>query len=163
MIAKDVQTQSNALSLIPQQLREIRRNSSVASFSAGAQEQLRVLLGLTETAGQSVAKYKILGALSYDGMRARYGDVDKAHSETYRWIVEDLDSKALSSKYNAREQYLTWLSGGRGIFHISGKLGSGKSTLMKFLCKHPRTRNELLSWSGMSCLIRSSLPSVSVC
>lgn len=42
-----------------------------------------------------------------------------------------------------------WLSWGSGIFHITGKLGSGKSTLMKFLFKHPSTQIKLLPWAGM--------------
>jgi ABC-type glutathione transport system ATPase component len=44
--------------------------------------------------------------------------------------------------------YMDWLATGGGVFHVSGKLGSGKSTLMKFLLKHPRTKSELLEWSG---------------
>jgi hypothetical protein len=51
--------------------------------------------------------------------------------------------------YSVREPFLHWLSAGNGIFHISGKLGSGKSTLMKFLCDHGRTTAELQKWAGM--------------
>ncbi|KAK3314886.1 hypothetical protein B0H66DRAFT_563874 [Apodospora peruviana] len=50
--------------------------------------------------------------------------------------------------YSLRTPFLHWLSSGNGIFHISGKPGSGKSTLMKFLCDHPRTRTELTKWAG---------------
>lgn len=50
---------------------------------------------------------------------------------------------------SVREPFLRWLSSGNGIFHISGKLGSGKSTLMKFLCDHERTTVELQKWAGM--------------
>lgn len=39
----------------------------------------------------------------------------------------------------ARAKFTNWLSSGEGVFHISGKLGSGKSTLMKYLGDHPRT------------------------
>jgi len=49
----------------------------------------------------------------------------------------------IERNYVARELFLHWLSSGNGIFHISGKLGSGKSTLMKFLCDHDRTTAEL--------------------
>jgi hypothetical protein len=54
----------------------------------------------------------------------------------------------LEHDYSVREPFLHWLSAGNGIFHISGKLGSGKSTLMKFLCDHPRTTTELQKWAG---------------
>ena len=46
--------------------------------------------------------------------------------------------------------FMNWLSGGKGIFHIAGKLGSGKSTLMKFLCDHPRAKAKLERWAGMA-------------
>jgi chromosomal replication initiation ATPase DnaA len=45
-------------------------------------------------------------------------------------------------------RFIEWLSSGVGIFHISGKLGSGKSTLMKYLFNHPRTETELSKWAG---------------
>lgn len=47
-----------------------------------------------------------------------------------------------------REKFLTWLNSGRHIFHISGKAGSGKSTLMKFLSKSSRVKKGLESWAG---------------
>jgi hypothetical protein len=50
--------------------------------------------------------------------------------------------------YSVRQPFLHWLLAGNGIFHISGKLGSGKSTLMKFLCDHRRTTTELQKWAG---------------
>lgn len=46
------------------------------------------------------------------------------------------------------EKWTNWLSSGNGIFHIAGKLGSGKSTLMKFLCNHPQTKVALQKWAG---------------
>lgn len=44
--------------------------------------------------------------------------------------------------------FTRWLSSGQGVFHVSGKLSSGKSTLMKFLSQHPRTKEELQRWAG---------------
>jgi hypothetical protein len=53
-----------------------------------------------------------------------------------------------TTRRHARELFINWLSSGDGIFHISGKLGSGKSTLMKFLHNHRRTKTELKKWAG---------------
>ena len=39
------------------------------------------------------------------------------------------------------------------ILHISGNPGSGKTTLMKFLSQHERTRQELQAWAGTDTLI----------
>jgi len=43
-----------------------------------------------------------------------------------------------------------WLASGSGIFHISGKPGSGKSTLMKYLWKHDYTARNLQTWAQAS-------------
>jgi hypothetical protein len=53
-----------------------------------------------------------------------------------------------SMKQQVRQSFLEWLRSGDGIYHISGKAGSGKSTLMKFLCQNPRLRSELKEWAG---------------
>ena len=48
----------------------------------------------------------------------------------------------------ARDNFRTWLRSGEGIFHISGKAGSGKSTLMKYICSQAQTREDLRAWAG---------------
>src|SRR3569833_273024 len=60
-----------------------------------------------------------------------------------------IQTQEAPDKVSARIRLLDWLSTGTGIFHISGKLGSGKSTLMKFLCEHESTRNRLEQWAGL--------------
>jgi hypothetical protein len=60
-------------------------------------------------------------------------------------------------KAAARKILLDWLSFGNGIFHISGKLGSGKSTLMKYLCEHKSTRVMLKRWAGKLLISLSAL------
>lgn len=56
--------------------------------------------------------------------------------------------KKLEMQRRSREKFLSWLASRSGIFHIHGKLGSGKSTLMKFLASHERTRAEAKKWAG---------------
>lgn len=48
----------------------------------------------------------------------------------------------------ARDDFIAWLERDHGIFHISGKPGSGKSTLMKYLYQHKRTKEHLKIWAG---------------
>lgn len=60
------------------------------------------------------------------------------------------DNKYKKSIRSYGHLFMNWLSGGKGIFHVAGKLGSGKSTLMKFLCDHPRTKAKLEQWAGMT-------------
>jgi hypothetical protein len=82
-------------------------------------------------------------------MHGRFEAVEDAHCKTFEWIFEPDSKKDNQNGCSGPESFKHWLSSGRGIFHISGKLGSGKSTLMKFLCEHKRTKNELQKWSGM--------------
>ncbi|CZR69366.1 uncharacterized protein PAC_19266 [Phialocephala subalpina] len=53
----------------------------------------------------------------------------------------------------ARDIFLNWLEHGNEIFHVSGKPGAGKSTLMKYLCEHDQTKELLELWSGNKQLI----------
>jgi hypothetical protein len=41
-----------------------------------------------------------------------------------------------------------WLEAGDGVFHVSGKPGAGKSTLMKFIFRNPRTKDLLTRWAA---------------
>lgn len=80
----------------------------------------------------------VLKSLAFDDMYSRYDSVPEAHFKTCEWIFNS----------NIRPSFVNWLNHGDGIFHISGKLGSGKSTLMKFLCEDHRAEKELREWSG---------------
>jgi hypothetical protein len=56
-------------------------------------------------------------------------------------------------KLEAKASFVNWLTCGNGIFHVSGKPGAGKSTLMKYLCEHPKTEELLKVWSGEKQLV----------
>lgn len=56
----------------------------------------------------------------------------------------ELDDVQIAAKSLLQE----WLAHGYGVFHISGKTGAGKSTLMKLLFNHPQTRQFLEEWAG---------------
>jgi ABC-type molybdenum transport system ATPase subunit/photorepair protein PhrA len=75
--------------------------------------------------------------------------VEVAHCETFRWLVEEKSSVEISDATStARNDYVDWHRSDSGIFHILGKLGSGKPTLIKFLFGHERTAAELRTWAG---------------
>ena len=76
-------------------------------------------------------------------------------TKTHRAILKIEDSiyeaLVLNSRENqsaARTTFLNWLRHENQVFHISGKPGSGKSTLMKLLLDHPQTLVELKQWAG---------------
>jgi ATPase subunit of ABC transporter with duplicated ATPase domains len=74
-------------------------------------------------------------------MKVRETKIVAAHTNTFEWIFEDTGTKKPTS-------FVDWLTNQDGIYWIMGKAGSGKSTLMKFLASHRRTRKELLRWTG---------------
>jgi len=55
-----------------------------------------------------------------------------------------------------RNSFLKWLNSGNQIYHISGKAGSGKSTLMKSLTHDPRLMEALKMWAGDKKLVVGS-------
>lgn len=63
--------------------------------------------------------------------------------------------KENKERKETRLKFLSWLNSGSGLFYISGKVGSGKSTLMKFLSKESRTKQELEKWAGGKRLVFS--------
>jgi hypothetical protein len=91
---------------------------------------------------ESVTK-SIIQSLSYTAMTNRYEDVVEAHPQTFEWAFHDPTKDQLPwSNFSA------WLKTGRGVYWVSGKAGSGKSTFMKHIFDSERTRKYLESWAG---------------
>lgn len=65
----------------------------------------------------------------------------------------EIDNKTrdeLETRERQRDAFVNWLRSGDGVFHISGKAGSGKSTLMKFLAREDKTNHQLTQWAKAS-------------
>ena len=91
------------------------------------------LASLTEAESNIIAD-KIVASLNYDSRPVRHGSVPQAHKDTFQWA------------FDSRLSY--WLRSGSGIFWVSGKPGSGKSTFMKFIASHVQTKELLFDWAG---------------
>lgn len=90
----------------------------------------------------------------------RYDEVVDASPHTYRWIYDDASNgkilnavKLTDEAAQAKTALWSWLQSDDGIFHIAGKPGSGKSTLMKFLMKNNKTKKLLDQWSKSEKLV----------
>jgi hypothetical protein len=88
----------------------------------------------------------LLGWLAFAEVDDRREQVPKAHQDTFKWMFEP-DNKA---------GFVEWLEAGRGIFWVSGKPASGKSTLMKFITRETRLRSALQVWTGQTPLVFAS-------
>ena len=73
--------------------------------------------------------YKALHqSLAYPTMHYRQDDIAEAHNTTYEWIFRDPPTGRSSWP-----DFVGWLREGTGIYWVSGKPGSGKSMLMKYM------------------------------
>ncbi|KAF2827058.1 hypothetical protein CC86DRAFT_466800 [Ophiobolus disseminans] len=83
---------------------------------------------------------KIRNDLYFGTIDNRFDDIATAHQKTFSWALHNSkDEKSWPS-------LLDWLREGSGIYWISGKAGSGKSTLMKFLDRHHSLMDALETW-----------------
>ncbi|KAK1503021.1 uncharacterized protein CCOS01_09179 [Colletotrichum costaricense] len=112
-----------------------------------------------------------LASFAYKVMDDRHSRIIEAHQETFRWIFEH--PSAGSEKWS---NFKDWLKSDSKLYWITGKAGSGKSTLMKFICspvseyhsqnttdtpvsrgaRFERCRNDLMEWAGSRPLIIAS-------
>ncbi|RSL41780.1 hypothetical protein CEP53_012557 [Fusarium sp. AF-6] len=84
----------------------------------------------------------VLHGIDYKHRPARHEGISPAHERTFEWLFD-------RSEQDTRQSHLlNWLRHGRGIFWVSGKPGSGKSTLMKYMAEHASTRTALQQWAA---------------
>jgi hypothetical protein len=95
----------------------------------------------------------ILAQLHFRHMPTRAEGIPLAHSETLGWLLED-DSRVQGQRKWAI--LAKWLQEeDKSIYWVTGKPGSGKSTLMKFLYHHDSLPTFLEKWSGMKKLVKA--------
>ncbi|KAI0405266.1 hypothetical protein F4802DRAFT_190772 [Xylaria palmicola] len=81
---------------------------------------------------------RIVTSLEFSQVEERRNAIADAHHQTYQWIFD-----------NDKANLKTWLTVEHApIYWITGNAGSGKSTLMKFIYKHPSMLDGIGSWAG---------------
>lgn len=101
----------------------------------------------------------LLSSLTYANMADREWRVAEAHRGTFRWLFDENEEARKSD-------FKDWLSSKEKLYWITGKAGSGKSTLMKYISHpdespdrpNPRAlcSEDLSKWSGDSRLVIAS-------
>jgi len=101
-------------------------------YEEGAKTKAFVQLSHNVERGKEYsAEQRILDFLRFDTMEDRHIGTRPAHEKTLSWIFEEtLSTDASQPHTNSVE----WLKSDDSLFWISGKPGSGKSTVMKYLC-----------------------------
>jgi len=85
---------------------------------------------------------RLLDSIHFREMNLRSNQIADSHHGTYEWVFNEScgdRSKMSPIPFRAADSFLEWLSNDQPLFWISGKPGSGKSTLMKFLANHKQT------------------------
>ena len=126
-------------------LRDLRRDltSSAATFSLDGDVITKPVQQLESEVQDAIKSRYILSSFRYDAMQAREADVPRNHAQTFQWI------------FSGTSNFTQWLHSGSGLFWISGKAGSGKSTFMKYLYHTPETSTHLQQWAGHNKLVIS--------
>ena len=92
---------------------------------------------------QAALSSRIVGHLFFPDLPDREHQIVDAHQSTSEWIFSG------PTNQHVRKWCLfsAWLRSSEKVYWITGKPGSGKSTLMKFISQHPQTRSNLSAWS----------------
>lgn len=129
---------SNDLKMLKQDIVE-----SISSTALDSTKGLvRKLLEAQRNGAVLLPQADILASLNYADIQKRWDYIEIAGADTYNWILD----KAGTASPELR--YIQWLEEDKGIFWITGKAGSGKSTLMKYISDHERTREALKKWAN---------------
>jgi hypothetical protein len=103
------------------------------------------LASLIEEGRYLTKSQRVLSSLHFKSMEIRHSNIALAHAQTFDWIFRSTSQRPKASRPTV--YFLDWLTSKNGIFWVSGKPGSGKSTLMKYISGHRRTMQTLKLWA----------------
>ncbi|KAH8900176.1 hypothetical protein GQ53DRAFT_741136 [Thozetella sp. PMI_491] len=100
----------------------------------------------------------ILESISFRSMRNREEAVADAHENTFDWIFKPPRADQRGAKNDLGDHFARWLASDElgSIYWVTGKPGSGKSTLMRYISEHPSTLKLLKAWAGREDLVKAN-------
>ncbi len=104
-----------------------------------------------ELVTEEVFSNVVLKLLDFQDLRYRHDAIPEAHRDTFNWIYRP------SSQMDDHpwDDFTSWLrtSEHGNLYWVTGKPGSGKSTLMKFIYDNPQTVENLKVWAESQPLV----------
>jgi hypothetical protein len=116
-----------------------KHHETTSSLCADIEKIDKQLSALTLAEYDIEKTLSVIQSLAFEQRTFRHADIKEAHRETFKWIFRGRET--------GNHGFGDWLRNDSGVFWLSGKPGSGKSTLMKFIAGHPYTVRELSAWS----------------
>ena len=126
-----------------EQAQDLKRLKLLLEASSGHHQSISES---TQKAIDLQCQNRIIQTLWFRTMDDRRIGITPPHQKTVQWVLKE----GIDRPWDSLHQ---WLAVGSGIYWVSGKAGSGKSTLMKFLHSHSTTKRLLSSWAGEHCNI----------
>ena len=94
---------------------------------------------------------RLLESLRFSELSDRHSRIAEAHDKTFQWIY-----RHPRVENNSWKSFTNWLQGDTLLYWITGKAGSGKSTLMKYIHNDVRTLEHLKTWAGGVALVTAA-------
>jgi hypothetical protein len=83
-------------------------------------------------------------------MNTREETIHEAHEDTFNWVLDYDHSDTIGPELGPetdKASFCKWLHGTDRLFWICGKAASGKSTLMRKICRDSRLQHHLNQWT----------------
>lgn len=174
--SRDIKTLISSESL---KTRQHISTSTKETFQAlgGIQKSLNGLTVGADVQVDHARRERLLQSLKFPGLNERRNQVLDAYEKTFQWIftgddgpseenlmgsdsedsnreVSDLEDVDLGDPSKVSwDPFSNWLSSTADFYWISGKPGSGKTTLVKYVLRHPKTAAYLDIWSPRALII----------
>ncbi|KAI9671123.1 MAG: hypothetical protein M1831_005209 [Alyxoria varia] len=131
--------------------RAIRVRPDESSYIESDGNKTRAVIQDYHDAFISQQKIKaLLDSLSFPTIHSRQEDIHPRYEKTFGWIF----GPRRKAERRTWPNFVQWLEQEPAeIYWISGRLGSGKSTLMKFIVESREAQKSLAKWAGASPLV----------
>ncbi|WAO84597.1 NACHT domain-containing protein [Fusarium falciforme] len=148
--------------------------TQITTVESSTQRQFDQFQEWKDKQNEEVNYQRLLQSLKFESMEERKNQITGNYPQTYRWIFEEpdeepdeepplsewttVDEDDSTGGFSPRsspngegghwDSFVDWLESKCHIYWISGKPGSGKSTLMKFVSSNPKTKRLLGNWQS---------------
>jgi hypothetical protein len=158
---KRIEEVKSSLTRIENMLADVQKEKDQKPIQLENYESLGQLFSTLRTVVDLRSKLqRFMQSLQFEARPRRHKAISEAHAQTFRWLLGDetpqkkRTSRIPSEKDDRNKSaFAQWLELRNGIFWVSGKPGSGKSTLMKFVAGAARTHELVNRWASPTIIV----------